>query len=54
MKDKGFYTEIVKLCLPVAEFMKKNCLPHETVIITDEIIKLVADEINFPVKEADE
>ncbi|MGP1365878.1 MAG: hypothetical protein ACTTKW_00965 [Schwartzia sp. (in: firmicutes)] len=43
--------EFKKVCLPVAEFMQKNCSPHEAIIITGEQVKLVSEEIGFPVSE---
>lgn len=46
--------EFKSLCLPVAAFMKKNCSPHDAVIITDEQIRLVSEEIGCPVSECAE
>lgn len=46
-KEKA--AELWQLCKPVAAFLKKNCSPHDTVIITDEHIKMVADEVSGPV-----
>lgn len=43
--------EFKAVCLPVAEFLKKNCSPHDAVIITDEQFKLVSEELGFPVNE---
>ncbi|MBQ8682428.1 MAG: hypothetical protein IJ510_01730 [Selenomonadales bacterium] len=37
--------ELHRLCVPVVEYMKKNCSPHDTIVITDEQYKLVADEV---------
>lgn len=39
------------MCLPVVEYIRKNCSPHDTLIITDEQYKIVADEVVVPVSE---
>ncbi|WP_187620210.1 hypothetical protein [Selenomonas ruminis] len=41
--------ELERVCKPVVEYMKKNCSPHETIVITDEQFKIVADTIVIPV-----
>ena len=41
--------ELHRVCLPVVEYMKKNCSPHDTIVITDEQYKIVADEVVVPV-----
>ncbi len=38
---------------PVVDYLKNNCDPYCTVIITDSHIKLVRDEIGIPVKSDD-
>ena len=43
--------ELERVCKPVVEYMKKNCSPHETIVITDEQFKIVADTIVIPIKE---
>ncbi len=40
--------ELRRLCLPISDFLKKNCSPHDTVIVTDEQMKMVSDEFCFP------
>lgn len=40
--------ELEQVCKPVVEYMKKNCSPHETIVITDEQFKIVADTIVIP------
>lgn len=40
--------ELEQVCRPVVEYMKKNCSPHETIVITDEQFKIVADTIVIP------
>ena len=40
--------ELERVCKPVVEYMKKNCSPHETIVITDEQFKIVADTIVIP------
>lgn len=45
--------ELRAVCMPVVEYMKKNCTPHNTVVITSEQFKVVADEITFPVNSGD-
>ena len=37
-----------QVCRPVVEYMKKNCSSHETIIITDEQFKIVADTVVIP------
>lgn len=41
--------ELHRVCLPVVEYMKKNCSPHDAIVITDEQYKIVADEVVVPV-----
>ena len=43
--------EFKKVCLPVVEFLQKNCCPHDTVVIKYGQFKIVSDEISFPVTE---
>lgn len=43
--------QLKTICMPVVEYMKKNCTPHDTIVITDEQFKLVSDEISIPVSE---
>lgn len=40
-----------RICIPVVEFMRENCSPHDTLIITDEQFKIVTDSICVPVNE---
>lgn len=44
--------EFQSVCIPVVAWIKKNCCPHDSVIITDEQFKLVSDEISFPINGA--
>ncbi|WP_297967563.1 hypothetical protein [uncultured Anaerovibrio sp.] len=41
--------EFKQVCSPVVDFIKKNCCPHDTVIITSEQFKIISDEVVFPV-----
>lgn len=43
--------EFKQVCTPVVDFIKKNCCPHDTIIITGEQFKLVSDEIGCPATE---
>lgn len=41
--------ELKALCKPIVDYMKKNCSPHDTLIITDEQFKIVSDTISVPI-----
>ncbi|OOM74563.1 hypothetical protein CLPUN_38040 [Clostridium puniceum] len=53
MKDNQI-KELEKICKPVADYLKNNCDPYCTVVITDAHIKLVRDEMGIPVGTAQE
>ena len=38
--------ELKNICKPIIDYMKKNCSPHDTLIITDEQFKIVSDTIS--------
>ena len=39
--------EFEKLCKPVADYLRKNCSPHEMILITSQSAKLVSDELGI-------
>ena len=43
--------ELKNICNPIIYYMKKNCSPHDTLIITDEQFKIVSDTISIPFSE---
>ena len=45
--------ELCRVCMPVVAYMRKNCCPHDTIVITDEQFKLVSDTISIPAIECD-
>jgi len=42
-----------KVCKPVVDYIRDNCNPHVTVIITDNQIKLVEDKMGIPIESDD-
>lgn len=45
--------EIIVMCSPIVSYMKRNCSPHDTIVITDEQVRMVADEFSVPVTECE-
>lgn len=43
--------EFEKLVMPISEYLIKKYGKHATAIITDEIAKIVVDDISTPIKE---
>jgi hypothetical protein len=39
------FNELVEAAQPLVDYMKINCDPHETAIVTDNHVKIVRDEI---------
>lgn len=40
--------EFEKLAKPLAQYLRKNFTPHDTVIVTSQYAKLVSDELCVP------
>ncbi len=49
MNDK----ELARICMPAIAFMKKNCTPHDMLIITDAQFKVVTETVSIPINECD-
>lgn len=48
-KDKKeILNKLRKISQPIIDFIKENYNPHTTVIISEDSIKVVADEIHIP------
>ncbi len=41
--------ELIKLCLPIIEFLRKQQHPYHTILIKEEGIKLLETKIRIPV-----
>ena len=53
-KDKLEMIEDIKgLSMLIVAYMKKNCSPHDIVIITGEQIKIVSEEAAWPIMECE-
>lgn len=50
MEEFDKFYELVK---PVSDYLRENYDPHTTVIITDEIAKIVTDNISVPIKKCE-
>ena len=51
--------KLEELCKPISDYLRDNYCPHDSIVITDDKIRLVRDEIGIPVdrdckKEAEE
>ena len=49
MNDK----ELAQICMPAIAFMKKNCTPHDMLIITGAQFKVVTETVSIPINECD-
>ena len=49
MDDK----ELARICMPAIAFMKKNCTPHDMLIITGAQFKIVTETVSIPINECD-
>lgn len=50
-QGSGKEKNIEKICIPLVKFMRENCSPHDTLIVTDEYFKMVTDSICIPINE---
>lgn len=50
---KEDFENLKDMCMPVIQYLKENCDPYYTVVITDSQIRLVRDEIGIPVESND-
>ena len=41
--------KLEELCRPISDYLKENYCPYDSVVITDDKIRLVRDEIGIPV-----
>ena len=41
--------KLEEMCRPISDYLKENYCPYDTVVITDDKIRLVRDEIGIPV-----
>ena len=41
--------KLEELCKPIAEYLRNNCCPYDSIVITDSQIRLVSDKIGIPV-----
>lgn len=37
---------LISACMPAMEYLKKNCTPHDSLVITDEQFRLVNDTVD--------
>ena len=49
MNDK----ELAQICMAAIAFMKKNCTPHDMLIITGAQFKVVTETVSIPINECD-
>lgn len=49
MSDK----ELAQICIPVIAFMKKNCTPHDMLIITSTQFKVITETVSILINECD-
>lgn len=50
----GNFDELELIAKPIIEYIKKNYNPHTSIVISEESIKVVADEIYIPIIEKEE
>ena len=41
--------KLEELCKPISDYLRENYCPHDSIVITDDKIRLVRDEIGIPV-----
>ena len=41
--------KLEELCRPISDYLRENYCPHDSVVITDDKIRLVRDEMSIPV-----
>lgn len=46
--------KLEELCRPISDYLKENYCPYDSVVITDDKIRLVRDEIGIPVERDSE
>ena len=46
--------KLEEMCRPISDYLKENYCPYDTVVITDDKIRLVRDEIDIPVDRENE
>jgi len=49
MNDK----ELAQICIPAIAFMKKNCTPHDMLIITSTQFKVITETVSILINECD-
>ena len=53
-ETKSKMDKLEELCRPISDYLRNNYNIHSTVVITDDMIKLVRDEIGIPVNRDSE
>lgn len=51
---KSKMDKLEELCRPISDYLKENYCPYDSVVITDDKIRLVRDEIGIPVERDSE
>ena len=46
--------KLEEMCSPISDYLKENYCPYDSVVITDDKIRLVRDEIDIPVDRENE
>lgn len=49
MSEEEKRQQIKRLGKVLSDFLKENCSPHDTIVITDEQVKWVTDTFSTPV-----
>lgn len=49
MTEQERMKQLEELCKPVAEWLKENYHPHATIVITEQMIRVVEDDIGIPI-----
>jgi hypothetical protein len=49
MERQSKMDKLEELCKPISDYLRENYCPHDSIVITDDKIRLVRDEIGIPV-----
>lgn len=51
MMENDHLSELKKAALPIMQYLREHCDPHQSVVVTWDQIKIVTDEMGAPIRD---